>query len=279
MTYNKIKIIIENLSRIIMKPIYFGNLKITVCDVLRARHSKNWEYAVHSHPWFEFNYVAKGSLYTTVCGKEFFIESGNSYIIAPEALHSHRHNSVGDDGFCIRFTVETVNKKDSESVKIINVLSLPLTEAFNSEIDQIHLYDSIFGIQAAFAAWIMLLYDKMHIEKVSESEESKTVSNLVSLYINKHYSNKISVNSIAAALNMSYRSLARKFKSETDKTISEKLNETRLNAAAALLLQSALPLYEIAAECGYENEYYFSNTFKKYYGISPSEYRNRNLIQ
>lgn len=279
MTYKKIKIIIENLSRIVMKPIYFGNLKITVCDVLRAKHSKNWVYTVHSHPWFEFNYVAKGSLYTTVCGKEFFIGSGNSYIIAPEALHSHRHNNIGDDGFCIRFTVEAVNKNDSEAAKIINVLSSPLTGAFNSEIDQIHLYDSIFGIQAAFATWIMLLYDKLHIEKASETEEVKTVSNLVSLYINKNYSNKISVDSIAAALNMSYRSLARKFKAETDKTISEKLNETRLNAAAALLMQSNLSLYEIAAKCGYENEYYFSNTFKKYYGISPSEYRNRNLIQ
>ena len=123
----------------------------------------------------------------------------------------------------------------------------------------------------------MLLYDRLHVEKAKAPEDIKTVSNLVFLYMEKHHSEKISADNIAAALNMSYRSLARKFKSETGKTLSESLNETRLSAAENLLIQSSLPLYEIALRCGYENEYYFSNIFKKQKGISPSKFRKKIL--
>lgn len=277
LTIEKIKVITENLSRIVMKPIYFGGLKITVCDVLRAKHSKNWIYGTHSHPWFEFNYVAKGSLFTTVCGKEFLAEKGSSYIIAPEALHSHRNNKSGDDGFCIRFTVEADKAAERETKKIMNALSVPQTKAFNSSIERMHLYESVPGIQAGFAAWVMLLYDRLHVEKAEEPEDIKKVSNLVFLYIEKYHGEKISAENIAAALNMSYRSLARKFKAETGKTVSESLTETRLSAAENLLIQSSLPLYEIAARCGYENEYYFSNIFKKQKGVSPSKFRKNFL--
>jgi AraC-like DNA-binding protein len=41
----------------------------------------------------------------------------------------------------------------------------------------------------------------------------------------------------------------------------------------SLLSESKLLIKEISARCGFENEYYFSNRFKKHTGISPTEYR------
>ena len=43
--------------------------------------------------------------------------------------------------------------------------------------------------------------------------------------------------------------------------------------AAEILASTSLTIRMIAVECGFYDEYYFSNYFKKYYRISPSEYR------
>lgn len=277
-TYEKIKNLIENLTKIVMKPICFEGLKITVCDVLRAKHPKNWTCPTHSHPWFEFNYVAKGGLYTTVDGTEFLAEKGSSYIIAPEVSHSHRHAKMGDDGFCIRFTLETTDKSGEEVAK---ALSVPLKKAFVSFAETMQPCNSVLAVKAEFASLVMHLYDSVYTEKASVQTDNSSLSHLVRLYIENRYTEKFSVRDMAKALNISYRTLARKFKEETRKNVTTELLEKRLSAAKELLLQSSLPLYEIALKCGFQNEYYFSSAFKKAEGITPSGYRknDRNFLK
>lgn len=270
MTYEKIKNTIENLTKIVMKPIYFEGLKITVCDILRAKHPKNWTCPAHSHPWFEFNYVAKGGLYTTVDGTEFFAEKGSSYIIAPEVIHSHRHAKTGDDGFCIRFVIEPTDKDAEEVVKALYV---PFKKTFTSFADTMQLCNNVLGIKSEFASLVMLLYDIVYTEKATVKTDNYSLSHLVGLYIENRYTEKFSVQDMAKALNISYRTLARKFKEETGKNVSAELLKKRLSVAKELLVKSSFPLYEIAAKCGFQNEYYFSSAFKKAEGITPSGYR------
>jgi AraC-like DNA-binding protein len=53
----------------------------------------------------------------------------------------------------------------------------------------------------------------------------------------------------------------------------EWLEKFRLRNAAIMLRNSGKRLYEIAAEVGYDDPFYFSIAFKRIAGISPSEYR------
>lgn len=103
------------------------------------------------------------------------------------------------------------------------------------------------------------------------------VSNLVSpqviVFLKAYYKQKLSVNDIATALNISYRTLSRKFKDETGITISEKLEQIRINEARRLLLETNKTMLQIAEEVGYENEFYFSRVFKKHEYLSPTSYR------
>lgn len=57
------------------------------------------------------------------------------------------------------------------------------------------------------------------------------------------------------------------------------LNQIRNEHAIRLLLRSKEPIKEVAAECGYSDELYFSTTFKQINGVSPSEFRKKNAIQ
>lgn len=62
-------------------------------------------------------------------------------------------------------------------------------------------------------------------------------------------------------------------------SISEKLTGIKLGNAKKLLISTDKPIYKIAAECGYENEFYFSKAFKQKEKVTPSRYREEKKIK
>ena len=77
---------------------------------------------------------------------------------------------------------------------------------------------------------------------------------------------------------MSESWLIRCFRQRTGMTPQRYLTDIRLNQAKELLAASSLNVGEIAAVVGYENALYFSRIFRKYVGVSPREYREREIL-
>ena len=93
-------------------------------------------------------------------------------------------------------------------------------------------------------------------------------------YISKHYNEPdISVGTVAQSLNISEGYLSHTFKKETDYTLLNYLTRYRIHKAMELLKDCRVKVYEVAEQVGYRDIAYFSATFKKYAGISPSEYQ------
>ena len=78
---------------------------------------------------------------------------------------------------------------------------------------------------------------------------------------------------IAQKTGLSYVQFLRRFKSTAGMTPSDYLISLRLQKAKELLGDTDLLIKEISSACGFENEYYFSNFFKKHTTLSPSAYR------
>lgn len=274
MTAAKIRELSEKLNTILFKPFDFNGINIAVNYAERAKHKKDWVISTHYHPWFEFNYVSKGSLYTTVDGKEFFIEAGQSYIIPPGVPHSHRNNNTGDDGICIRFSLSSDGKN-----QVADILSTARAYAFDAGL-KMNLLGGVFSIQAEFAAWLMRLYHMWSTDEARSEVQTlqSTFAAQVIFYLEEYYCTKIKVADISRAMNTSYRTLARRFAAETGMTVLDKLTEIRLDKAKQLLLSTKLPIYDIAVKTGYENEFYFSKIFKKKVSCSPKEYRKKYRI-
>lgn len=94
-------------------------------------------------------------------------------------------------------------------------------------------------------------------------------------YIAGHYQDPdICVSSIAASLGISEGHLSHVFKKETDYTILNYLTRYRIHKAMALLKDCRIKVYEVAEKVGYQDIAYFSSTFKKLVGVTPSEYQN-----
>lgn len=94
-------------------------------------------------------------------------------------------------------------------------------------------------------------------------------------YIGQNYADSnLSVGQIAAQLDLSEGHLSHLFKKETDYTIGNYLTRYRIHKAMELLRQGRLKVYEVAEAVGYRDIAYFSATFKKVAGMSPSEYQD-----
>lgn len=77
-------------------------------------------------------------------------------------------------------------------------------------------------------------------------------------------------------LAISKNHMARLFKKETGQTIRHYIIALKMKKACELLRDTALKTYEISEAVGYNDAIFFSRTFKRLYGMTPSAYRRRN---
>lgn len=66
-------------------------------------------------------------------------------------------------------------------------------------------------------------------------------------------------------------------KNKTGRTFSEHVTAVRMRRAEELLAENKLRIYEISAECGYQDTKYFCRVFKKHHGVSPEAYKHTSL--
>ena len=84
---------------------------------------------------------------------------------------------------------------------------------------------------------------------------------------------------IADQMNMSRPTLYRKIKAISDLTPNELIIICRLKKAAELILEGKHSLGDIAEIVGFSSQSYFSRSFSKQFGISPSDYAIKNKKQ
>ena len=78
---------------------------------------------------------------------------------------------------------------------------------------------------------------------------------------------------LSRRLGVSHSYLIRLFRRELGQTPQGYLIGKRIALARTLLCDTALTIREIAERCGFENVYYFGNTFKKHTTLSPGKFR------
>ena len=98
-------------------------------------------------------------------------------------------------------------------------------------------------------------------------------------YICSNLDTNMSINDIAEVAHLNAQYFMRLFKKETGKPVLEFITECRLNRAKQILKESNMPIAEVSLTVGYDNFSYFSKLFKRYEGMTPSEYRKQADVQ
>lgn len=111
----------------------------------------------------------------------------------------------------------------------------------------------------------------------NRTQENPTI-HMIKTYIGKHYMDEtLSVKDISEHVFLSASYVCTFFKNETGHTLNQYLTEYRMEKAKQLLKDAKYRISDISSRVGYSDGNYFGKSFRKYCGLSPSEYREKNL--
>ena len=134
----------------------------------------------------------------------------------------------------------------------------------------------ITGYIYRFLAFMVTHYSKVQSQTSSKKEE--TVKQ-IERYLSIHYSDSgLSVASVAEHFCFSPSYLTRLFKEQEGLTPIQFIDETRMKKAIELLNHRTLTVNQIAEAVGYKNQFYFTKRFKRYFGMPPTKYKQKNLV-
>lgn len=114
--------------------------------------------------------------------------------------------------------------------------------------------------------------------KLSNSKKSKHENLKKAIdFIKKQYDQEITVGDVALSIDMSESYLSRLFREETTYSFHEFLTIFRIKKACELLSDSYHRISEVSYAVGYRDQRYFSVVFKKYMGITPNQFKEKNI--
>lgn len=139
--------------------------------------------------------------------------------------------------------------------------------------------------------FVKLLYDIHQTEKTFDSLEKNefdilgevrysrdVVTNQVLEWIKEHYAEKFTTQDLATALNYSESYIYQKIKKHLEMSLNEYINRYRIKMATNYLMKEPeLRLYEVANFVGFNDPKYFNQVFKKYMGITVTQFKEKML--
>lgn len=122
------------------------------------------------------------------------------------------------------------------------------------------------------------LEEELFSLRKKEEIKSRYVQSAIE-YIEKNFQDPdFSIGGLAQSMSVSEGHISRLFKSETGCSIGNYLTRYRIRTAMDYLKDVQVKVYEVAERVGYQDIAYFSNTFKKLVGRTPSEYQSKGLV-
>jgi two-component system response regulator YesN len=110
----------------------------------------------------------------------------------------------------------------------------------------------------------------------TRASSSQRLSQRAIEYLREHYrQDDLTIEKLCKQLHVSASYFSALFKKETRKTFVQYLTELRMDEAAKLLVSTQLTTAQIADTVGVNDPSYFSYSFKKHFGMSPSQARGR----
>lgn len=133
-------------------------------------------------------------------------------------------------------------------------------------------------IEAAGMDEMILLWDEMVqsycllVKKHATSKYSPLVQKVMAR-VDFNLAEDLSLRANAEALNVSASYLSTLFRRETGATITDYVNQKRMEHASFLLVTTDLPVSVVGQRCGVQDDNYFTKIFKKCTGQTPKQYR------
>lgn len=184
-----------------------------------------------------------------------------------------------EPAFMRRITAEVVDVDYFELVpqfKLNDPLIYQIGIALKANLEFQGVWDRLYAESMAMAISTHLLQfysvQKPKIKSYSDGLPANRLRQVIE-YINEHSAQNISLATMALMVQMSPFYFSRLFKQSTGLTPHQYLLKCRIEQAKQLLRTSSLSIAAIATEIGFADQSHFARHFKRYVGITPSQFR------
>ena len=168
----------------------------------------------------------------------------------------------------ILFTFNTLMRKSAELGGVHPLHIDNLSRTFAIQIESAMTVEQLNQISSSMVRKYCILVQ--NYSRRAYSQLVQTCMNNIDFY----YNTELSLSWLAGQCSVSESHLSTVFRKETNMTVTDYINKTRIRQALILLNTTSLPVGEIASRCGFFDANYFSRVFRKLQGQSPKQYRN-----
>jgi len=237
----------------------------------------------HTHPYYHMFYVQSGYFRFCAAGAQYNLEPGHTLLVPPQTEHDYQNETESHGEYLeIKFTLSEAasharllgNEVQHTDSTLVGALFAQILKEYS---DLGKLADD--AAAAYLSALISALgesrrYQKQpqqfrHVDASGCSELSQRIIH----YLEAHYSEDLSLDSLALAMGYNKSYLCVAFKKDTRQTILDCLNMIRIRSAAELIVYSDHSLTQVAEMCGFSSVSHFNRVFLKYAGITPGHCR------
>lgn len=237
-----------------------------------------------------------------------FLLGGNQVIYADSLRHSSSKTLADVSGLTDKIVLAVKSNQEEEIVRSVQEFMQAIQESYVSRNRSIfYVQNAVLSLMNSIDTASMnesvifqeerellnSIYTKNHLSEVAEDlttfcvDISRSIQDqkdsyckrqalLAQDYIEKNYGNPdITLNTVCTFLSISTSYFSSVFKAYTGETFIEALTKKRMEKAKSLIENTSKKTYEVAAEVGYSDPHYFSSTFKKVTGMTPTEYAKK----
>lgn len=262
----------------------WNDLKIRFCG-----HSECFplhSYGPGSRPYYLLHFVISGKGKLIVNKNEYLLETGQLFLVEPNKIVFYQadekdpwtYSWVGFHGDLASYFMNSIGLsypalKKSITAENFEEIKKLLNDILKKDIDSTinHLY-----INGLFLILLSKIgsenRDKKIVEACEKTSDTNYVKEAISI-VEEFYGTELSVNNIADKLHINRSYLSNIFIKSTGMSLKKYLVNFRITQSEEFLFTTNWSIDYISKICGFNTPSYFSKLFKKYNGMSPSDYR------
>lgn len=265
------------------------NFRCVECHVATGTYPTGFGYGWHSHNEYQVEVAVAGVFeFTTADSERIVLRPGRAIVIPWKMAHRWKclkpgvmvgislellptRESIQRDGWLIDDIRHVSNS--AIKIKVDDLVKEGLgsrSSTFRSKVMACH----VFLMLAAILEEMLPKGGKENepsVQVASETRGREIVAWIIR-YLEDHLGADINLAEVAREVGMSGRHVHRLFHKHVGKSLHDYMLERRLERARAMLSnkENKMQVKEIAFTCGFNSLSYFSNTFRKTYGVAPS---------
>lgn len=251
--------------------------------------------ANHTHSFIEIHTIMKGSVQVIANNKKYTAVKGQLVVHSPFQVHYWK--SLEQPLLMHIWWLEIKRPEEKQLTEIdwlMNslwsaksvVYKLPHDYEFNYNriIEELKHHELCYQaviekilseIVVSLSRSTMRKKRRKSLHQVEEAEERDKIIAVINHFLQDNIARTIRLADIQKCVYMSERNVLRYYKKVTGMTIGQKLSRLRMYHAEELIRQTDLPMKVISAQCGITDSSYFPRLFRKFYDLSPTQYRQK----